>query len=175
MPAFIFDENNIHYWASRYDYPGDAEVEAAARENKKHGFLTSEEFLELRKWKTPRSRKLCERNSGDLIREATGIALSAHCEELRIGTLLVLNGVSWPTASVILHFWHKDPYPILDLRALWSIGWDEPSTYTFDFWLKYTEFCRKMTKRNNVRMRILDRALWQYSSENQPKTIGSGT
>jgi hypothetical protein len=168
MFALRFDKNKIPYWAARYDYPGDEEIEEAARKNRKRGYLTAEEFLALCKWKTPRSQPKCARNSADLIREATHIALSCKNEELRIGSLMALHGVSWPTASVILHFWHDDPYPILDFRALWSIGLDtQPNYYTFDFWWKYTTFCRELAKECNVSMRVLDRALWQFSSENQ--------
>lgn len=81
---------------------------------------------------------------------------------------MTLHGVSWPTASVVLHFWHNDPYPILDFRALWSLGFDkQPTYYTFDIWSKYTDFCRRLAKESEVSMRTADRALWQFSSENQ--------
>ncbi len=36
--------------------------------------------------------------------------------------LRFLDGVEWPTASTILHFCGARPYPILDYRALWSLG-----------------------------------------------------
>lgn len=163
-----FDKSQIPIWAGRYDYPGDAEVEAVASANKARGYLTTEEFLTLCKWKTPRSQPKCAINSEEFIREVTGIALSTNHDELRIGALLVLHGVSWPTASVILHFWHHDPYPILDFRALWSLGLDKkPAYYNYDLWWRYTKFCRELAKDCGVSMRTLDRALWQYSSENQ--------
>jgi hypothetical protein len=163
-----FDSSKIKYWADRYDYPGDEEVEAVASENGQRGCLTKKEFLSLCKWKTPRSQPKCALNTEGLIRDVTSIALSSSHDELRIGVLLVLHGVSWPTASVILHFWHHDPYPILDFRALWSLGLDkQPVYYSFELWWKYTEFCRNLAKQSGVAMRTLDRALWQYSSENQ--------
>ena len=165
-----FERDEIPYWADQYDYPGDSEVEETARKYGGRGYLTREEFLALCKWKTPRSRPKCERNKANLIQEATGIALSSRHEELRNGALMVLHGVSWPTASVILHFWHTDPYPILDFRALWSIGFDkQPTYYTFDLWWKYTVFCRQLAEESKVNMRTLDRALWQFSSEKQKR------
>jgi hypothetical protein len=129
MLALRFDKDRILFWADRYDYPGDAEVEAVARNNSNRGYLTREEFQALCKWKTPRSQPKCALNSEDLIRETTSIALSSGHEELRMGALLVLHGVSWPTASVILHFWHNAPYPILDFRALWSLCLDKQPGY----------------------------------------------
>jgi hypothetical protein len=71
-------------------------------------------------------------------------------------------------ASVLLHFGQKDPYPILDFRALWSLGLDEgPSVYNFKFWWEYVECCRDLRTKAGTTMRTLDRALWQYSKEHQ--------
>lgn len=43
--------------------------------------------------------------------------------------LTTINGVSWPMASVLLHFGHADRYPILDFRALWSLEVDTPPVW----------------------------------------------
>ena len=75
--------------------------------------------------------------------------------------------MSWPTASVILHLFHRDPYPILDYRALWSVSLEVPGQYTFSFWWSYVEFCRSLAASAELDMRTLDRALWQFSKENQ--------
>lgn len=163
-----FDSKQILGLASRYSYPAEDVVESTARQNKGRLHLTRPEFLALCKWKTERSKSRVAKNSESLIREATGIALTAENEQLRIFPLLALHGVAWPMASVILHFWHSEPYPILDFRALWSLGHSKPpAVYTFDFWWAYTLFCRQVAKECGVSMRILDRALWQHSSESQ--------
>ena len=117
--------------------------------------------------KSLRIRSRLEKNCDDAIREATSIALTADSEEIRIGVLTVLRGVGWPVASVVLHFFHRDPYPIIDFRALWSVGASVPPTYSFSFWWEYTEFCRRVAQRAAVDMRTLDRALWQYSKDHQ--------
>jgi len=83
----------------------------------------------------------------------------------------LLQGVEWPTASVLLHFGYRDLYPILDFRALWSLSVEPPKEgYDFEFWSAYTTHCGSLLGRREVDMRTLDRALWQYSSDNQ-KTI----
>jgi len=103
------------------------------------------------------------------VQEATGIALAATSEILRIQNLLCLKGVGWPTASVVLHWFHDEDYPILDFRALWSLGIEKKmDEYRFDFWMAYVQFCRNLAAENELSMRVLDRALWQYSKENQP-------
>jgi len=123
--------------------------------------------LRLCEWKTARTKSKVAANSADLVKDATRISFSVAAEELRIGVLTLLAGVSWPTASVILHFCHRNRYPILDYRALWSVSSEQPSQYTFKLWWEYTRFCRAVAKEASVSMRDLDRALWQYSKENQ--------
>jgi hypothetical protein len=83
--------------------------------------------------------------------------------------LTLLDGVDLPTASVILHFAHTDPYPILDYRALWAIGAGVKPPYTFKIWKPYVTFTRATAQRLNVSMRELDRALWQFSKERQKR------
>ena len=81
------------------------------------------------------------------------MARSSHREELRIGSLMVLGGVNWPTASVLLHFGHKDPYPILDFRALESFGIPKQSFYNFEFWrvIGMRNACRKLVGSHSMR------------------------
>jgi hypothetical protein len=156
----------ILYWAGRYDY-GDDAIRRLALEVRRRRFLTKGEFLAVCRWKSPRSQPRCRTNSPSFIREVTRVALSTTEERLRIEVLTLLNGVSWPTASVILHFFHSDPYPIMDVRALWSLKNKVPKRYGFNFWQEYTSHCRGLSKRAGVSMRTLDRALWQFSKENQ--------
>ena len=108
-----------------------------------------------------------KKNTEEYVREITSFALRAETERARIEVLTKLDGVSWPTASVILDFFHDEPYPILDYRALWSVTLERPTQYTFDFWWPYVQYCRMLAEKNKVDMRTLDRALWQYSKEDQ--------
>ncbi len=94
------------------------------------------------------------------------MALHTTPERLRIGSLLILQGVSWPTASVIMHFFHVEPYPILDVRAAWSLGLIATSSgYSFELWWAYVRSCRALSRPLGLSMRSIDRALWQYSKE----------
>ncbi len=131
-----------------------------------HGYLSRDAFLAICNWKTPRTRKHCRKNSVDYIMEITTTALSTPSERLRIEVLTLLHGVQWPTASAILHFTHKEPYPILDFRALEALGVRRDSlSYDFALWWDYTQFCRNLADQEGVSMRTLDRALWQFSKE----------
>jgi hypothetical protein len=165
-----FPRSEVELWAALYDSAQDALIEQrVAPRIRAWGYLSKVDFLVLARWKSPRSQPRCEQNPDDYIRAVTQAAFSTPNERLRIEALLLLKGVSWPTASVLLHFGHPDPYPILDYRSLWSVGVRvAPNKYDFDLWWGYTQFCRKLADRSGVTMRTLDRALWQYSKARQP-------
>lgn len=125
--------------------------------------LTKDILREVATWKSTRRVALIENNSENDVKEITGYALQSENERVIWGVLTCLAGVGFPTATVILHFFHKDPYPILDWRAAESVGEGETYNYSFEFWQEYVTFCRDHAKSANVDMRTLDRALWWYS------------
>lgn len=164
-----FKKIAISGWAGQYSVEYDAELETGpAPQVRQRGYLLKPEFERFCRWKTPRSQKLVASNSAEYVEAVTQTALSTPNEQLRIEVLLLLSGVRWPTASVILHFCHAERYPILDYRALWSLGMNaNPAKYNFDLWWAYTSFCRELADEAGVSMRELDRALWKYSEVNQ--------
>ena len=159
------------FWAARYRYlgPETERLEAVVGpRSREAGVITKPDFVAICEWKTVRQRPRYAENSPELIEEATRIALSARDERIRIGVLLPLRGVGWPVASTLLYFAHRDPYPILDFRALWSLGVDKPPfVFDFAFWWGYVSACRRIAAQASVTVRELDRALWQFSKEHQ--------
>lgn len=167
-PKLRFPISQIHKIAARYEYSiTEDEIIVLRPIVQKRGYLLKSELTKLGYWKAPRSSGHINGNSDEYVEEITGFALCANTERSRIEILRVLHGVSWPTASVILHFFHKIPYPIIDYRAVWSVSLKAPTQYNFDFWMRYVEFCRGVAQKGDVDMRTLDRALWQFSKENQ--------
>jgi len=167
-PKLRFRANRIQEIASRYDYSINEDKLTELRPKvQTRGYLLKKELQKIAHWKAPRSSGYVKTSSDDYVHEITGLSLKARNERIRIEILTLLDGVSWPTASVILHFSHSDPYPIIDFRALWSVSLEVPSQYGFKLWWCYTEFGRTIVQKNNVDMRTLDKALWQYSKENQ--------
>jgi hypothetical protein len=157
--------------ANQYSYPKtESELIELRKRVHQTGYLTKSQLKKLCIWKAARSAGHVDKNSPEFVKEITSFALSASDERARIESLTLLDGVAWPTASVILHLYHKKKYPILDFRALWSAGSEVPNQYTFQFWNDYSEFCREIANKHNINMRTLDRALWQYSKANQKNT-----
>lgn len=169
MFALRFALADIPIWSADYSYDdGDErllrEVRPAVR---RRGHLLTAEFREICYWKSPRSRSRCRENTADDIRVLTRAALGTKDEALKMDLLRRLRGVDWPTASTLLHFCDARPYPILDYRALWSLGWARPPHYTMPFWLAYVACVRDLARRSRLPMRTVDRALWQYSKARQ--------
>lgn len=167
-PCLRFSFDDIVCIANRYQYPStETELMAKRPAVLERGHLIKSELQALAHWKAPRAAGHADKNLEQYVIEVTRFALGTECERARIESLTLLDGVSWPTASVILHLFHRDQYPILDFRAIWSLSLDVPGHYSFDYWWPYVEYCRGLAKDANVDMRTLDRALWQYSKENQ--------
>src|SRR5258706_862316 len=152
--------------AERYDemFSGknDQKVEKELIEwFKIHRYLDRENFIKLGMWKSPRPKKYYtdESNSDDEIRKVTEQSISSRDEFTKISVPQSLKGVSWPVASVILHFAEPDKYMIMDFRAIWSLGFSETKSYNFDFWMKYTQKARMVSVKTGESMRTLDKAL----------------
>ena len=106
------------------------------------------------------------KNTVAYVKEVTRTSFSTSNARLRIEVLALLDGVDLRVASAILHFVFPRKYPIMDYRALWSLRVENPK-YNFELWDSYCNYCKMIAKENNVGLRTLDRALWQYSKKNQ--------
>jgi len=162
-------------WSAAFPHDdGDArllgEIRPAVRAR---GFLTVPEFREICYWKSPRTQARCRRNSADQVRILTGAALASRNDAMKMDLLRLLHGVDWPTASTLLHFCDARPYPILDYRAVWSLGYARPPRYTMAFWLGYVACVRELSRRTACSIRVVDRALWQYSKARQRARPGT--
>lgn len=164
-----FPERAIPAWAARYSYAGsdDDLLDRIRPLVLVRGHLTRPEFLKLCAWKSVRTKPRCRKNNAHRIETLTRAAFATSDEVLKIDLLRLLDGVEWPTASTILHFCDARPYPILDYRALWSLGYAKPPKYTMDLWLGYLEYTRGLATRLGLPIRTVDKALWQYSKEKQ--------
>ena len=169
MPNFQlrFPAKDIQYWADRYEYKDlntPQQVRDYARQN---GHLDWDNLVKICKWKSQRPVGHVEGNQPEPVIEATKFCFTSTNELIRIKSPMMLDGVNWPTASVILHFCVDDSYPILDRRAIWSLSEEQPNSYNFDYWSEYVCTCRKIASKACVDVRTLDKALWQYSKSKQ--------
>ena len=147
-------------------YQQDENIFKIMSQAKKRGYMTKDDLVKVAEWKAIRNRGNCKRNSDTIIKQMTEIAFAPDCdEEVRITVLQSINGVSWAMASVILHFAFPEEYPLLDIRAMTTIGGVTNRTYNFDIWWNYTLFCRKEAKKHNITLRELDRALWMIDRQ----------
>ena len=166
-PKIKFNLECIQYWANQYDYEegGKEQFINLVEQVRIDGCLTEDALKTVCDWKSPRFARNYKKNEESFVNEVTRFALSTTCDRAAIESLTILHGVGEPTASTILHFFHKQDYPILDFRALWSVSLIDGKEYKYDYakWSKYVDYCRKLTKEADVCMWDLDCALWQYS------------
>ena len=166
-----FDKDDILYWANRYSFDSDDEPTKIGRTAKEKGILSADQLFKLCQWKSSRKAAEARKNSELTVREITRFSFSTPDNYCKISSLILLKGVQWPTASVILHFCLDDDLPILDVRAIWSLGKNKPSSYNYEYWEEYVSCCQAISKENNVSVRTLDKALWQFSKENQKNIL----
>jgi hypothetical protein len=160
-----FATEQIEALAARFPAGDDARLQQIGAAVRARGRYTREEFIEVCAWKTVRSRPKVALNSEAGVGSATALALASDDEAARMAALLELTGVGVPTASTLLYVAFPDRYPILDVRALESLGVKPRSQYPLSFWLGYLTACRALALRSGVSLRTLDKALWQHSKE----------
>ena len=147
------------------------ELEASVigfRENVlERGFLLESELVEMARWKDRFAPSNIKQNSSEHIEAVTREAFRPGDDWEKLEKLTGIFGVRESIASVILHLYDREKYPILDRHALCSIGINyEEVEYDKEFWEKYVKFCCTEAERYDVPMRTLDRALYKFSESN---------
>jgi len=170
-----FPPGEIEELARRFPSSDESRLAVVGTAVRRRGHYTRAEFVEVCAWKTPRSRPKVAANSQATVIDATRRALAAADETTRIAALLELSGVGVPTASTLLYVAFPDDYPILDVRALESLGVKPRSSYPVSFWLAYLDACRTLAARHGVSLRTLDKALWERSKELSVRTRAVAT
>ena len=169
-----FCESEIDCWATRYteyqheDNREREELLIGLRERiLRRGHLNEYELYTVALWKLcvygKDAAEPTRSNPDDRIMIATRQAFTSSDDWEKLLYLTELQGVGQSVASAILHLYDERQYPILDIHALWSVGFERRQRREHPFWPEYIQFCRDIADRNQIEMRTLDRALWRYS------------
>ena len=170
MKMNITKESILKY-AKKYDekYPDKYKhiEETMKKTLKGRKWLTQKELIKIGLWKSPRAKPRYEskENDNSTVREVTRISFATTNEKIRIKLLMVLDGVSWGVASAILHFAFPNKYPIMDFRVIRSLGWQQPSAYSFNFWQMYCKKINSISKKYNLSVRTVEKAFWRHDKE----------
>ncbi|MCJ7777182.1 MAG: hypothetical protein MUP16_02560 [Sedimentisphaerales bacterium] len=170
--GMTINRKNILKYADKYDEQyrctNDEKVEKEMKTLlRNQRYLKKEEFKKIVGWKTRnRSVHYCEENESDRVRKLTKRSFCVGDEKDRIESLLGqkggLKGVGYPVASTILHFAFPNRYPIMDFRVIRSLGLKNPSIYRFEFWQKYCKEIQCISKKFDLDIRTVEKALWKY-------------
>jgi hypothetical protein len=159
-----FSPSEIRALAARYVYEDDSNAMTAG-ERIAAGDYTRGNLEVIFRWKTGgRGISRLRWNSDAEIMDALRLAVNARTERAAVAVLCGLRGVEIPVASAILTAIDPGRYTIIDFRALEALG-VENSWHTVDSYLAYLEHCRSLARENNLGLRELDRAMWQWSKE----------
>lgn len=163
FPASDINSLLRFYWVSQSPRMEQIEhdIENRAPRIRSNKYLTRDEFQLVCSWTAIRAVGHYKNNADTIIQKTTTRAFEARDDRQRIQILTELNGVSYPTASTVLHFFHPDIYPIWTIPSLWSLGVTDYS-FNFSTWLAYIQSFRQLVTEWEISPRDLDRALWQY-------------
>lgn len=170
-----FDISEIPALAARYEAAlGDLDNQAFARaaaiaaRKGAHTKATIEDLLAVMGWKSPRALGHLRFNTDEEIFEALDIAMDTEHERTAIAVLCGLEGFGVPMASAVLTALqgHSDDerFTIIDWRALEALG-RKNETITLPLYLDYLDFIFGIKERTGYSLRMIDRALWQWSLE----------
>jgi len=172
------DKADFLLWSRKYDKAfgwqaqRERELGAKFRKNKS---LTCKDLAAIVEWKfngdeekKARSLELVARNDEATVSRLTNQALSIPgCEDnYRMNCLTLLEGVNPVLASVILAFFDPKQYCILDL-AVWKalLGNPPANVLSTPNYLKLLEAIRKTAAKQNLDVRVIDKALFKKSLE----------
>jgi hypothetical protein len=163
-----FDPSEIQALAQRYGYQQDDDAFAAGKKIVA-GDYSRDNLKVIVRWKSARKIAFIDDNTDAEIAKALRFACDIRTtEKSAIEVLDRLHGVGVPMASAILTTINSEKYTVIDVRALESLGlskWDGTSS----FYIDYLQECRALTFKYKVSLRTLDRALWQWSKENNSR------
>lgn len=183
MAVLTIDESFVERWSQRYADRATAAGAALERQlfndvgpaARARMHLEMDELLQIGRWKAARSASHLSRNDPMNVRHVTRAAFAPKAVE-RLSILTTLYGVQDAMASSILTVWSPEQYTVWDVRAIWTMQQAGLIEDRAPFgW--YLISCRALADSLAVsatdvsKLRTLDRALWQYSKENQPPVV----
>src|SRR5271156_6866491 len=165
-----FDAARLRALAESYGPSGDDDALKAGGDIRA-GNRTRTNVEAIFKWKTKgRGISRLRKNSDVEIADALNLAVAAKTERSAISVLCGLRGVDVPVASAILTAIDPERYTVIDFRALEALGSGNKDR-SVNFYLTYLDACRQLNREHRVSLRVLDRALWQWSSEQASSRI----
>jgi thermostable 8-oxoguanine DNA glycosylase len=154
--------------------PGTADIIRRLRGVKINKRLSRGEFLDICYWKSPRSIRLCKRNSAKKVETVSRAIFSTRSERKRLELLTSLHGVSVPTASAILALIDPKNYGVIDIRA-WQLLYRLNSVeqkprgqnFRYEHWYHYLRILRHHAKRLGIHVRLVELSLFKYHQNHQ--------
>jgi hypothetical protein len=162
----------------REEDPGTAALIRALAPVRRRGAFTRAEFRRMCRWKSPRARRLWEKNSPARIRAVSRAVLATRDEQRRMERLTELTGVGVPMGSAILTLIDPKRYGVLDIRA-WQLLFAIRSVdanrrgqgFTIPQWLDFLTALRQHARHLGVSARTIEYTLFHCHRKFQTGTL----
>ena len=169
LPPGLSSTAKIRRWWNRYPKDNrekDEKIAPVIQAAVNTGYLEREDLVRLGEWKSPgRIRRLLQGNTPKVVKCLTGCVFTeVRDDKERMRILRALRGVDYAMASALLHFAFPNQYPVIDFRALRTLGCYRAIGERV--WSEYVQTCRKLADDHVVSLQVLDRALWTYDLKN---------
>ncbi len=164
-----------HLRTSSDDFSGTERLKAKfaqLRAERRPFFLTKTEFDEILKWKLRqqygRQRHLRQKNTDELVRAVTGLALTITHDDkdyelkLRVDILSALRGVGVPVASAVLALVYPDEYAVIDFRGWRQVFDEERTSFGVSHYKQYLQEMRRLSQELGWPVQEVDLAVWEY-------------
>jgi len=104
------------------------------------------------------------RNAPEDVERLTAAAFACGDAYEATRILQKLDGISFSTSTLILHFCWRDGCPVLDGPTLSCFGRERPTHVTPAFWAVFDGAMRDLAARSGLGLPALQRALWQHGA-----------
>jgi hypothetical protein len=151
--------------------PAEEAAAAAGREARRVGHLDADGLAAVASLVFRRLERLGRNAPDDVARlSRAAFACADAYEATRI--LQKLDGISFSTATLILHFCWRDGCPVLDGPTLSCFGRERPTHVTPEFWRTFDAAMRALDARSGLGLVGLQRALWQQGARGVVGVVG---
>jgi len=162
----------------RDEHPATAALVRRLAGVRVRGWFTRAEFVQMCRWKSPRARRLWERNTAARVQAVSRAVLATRSERRRMELLTGLRGVGVPIGSAILTLVDPRRYGVLDIRC-WQLLFAIDSVtanrrgqgFTIAQWEQYLAALRHHARRLAVSARVVEFSLFEAHRRRQRGTL----
>jgi hypothetical protein len=183
MKPDLIDTDFITQWEIKYDSLEGDENDYKSIQNlvmielRSTNSISKNTFIQLINWKSPRLKGIVKvTDYENYYRPVIEKCIVENDLRSKLRLLVSLYGISFPSATTILHFIYPDVFPIIDFRtteALNHFGLLKSARISENSYWIFFNVIHKIKTDTNFSLRKIDRALFSYNKISMKNRLGS--